>query len=171
MEVIVPSQRLKEFLDENHIKYVALRHSPAFTAAETAHAAHIPGKTMVKTVIVRVDGAPAMLALPSNYKVLSDLLKQEIGAEEVDLLAEDEFQELFPGCDTGAMPPFGNLFGMDTYAAESLAEDAQIAFNSGTHVELIQMSWLDYERLVQPKIRMFSFKNMPMQPNGESKGS
>lgn len=171
MEVIVPSQRLKEFLDENRIKYVVLRHSPAFTAAETAHAAHIPGKTMVKTVIVRVDGAPAMLALPSNYKVLPDLLKQEIGAEEVDLIPEDDFQELFPGCETGAMPPFGNLFGMDTYAAESLAEDAQIAFNSGTHVELIQMSWLDYERLVHPKIRMFSFKNMPVQPSGDSKGS
>ncbi len=166
----MPSQKLKQFLDENRIEYVTLKHSPAFTAAKTAHAAHIPGKTMVKTVIVRIDGAPAMLVLPSSYKVFSDLLKQELGAEEVDLIPEAEFQEMFPGCETGAMPPFGNLFGLETYAAESLAEDTEIAFNSGTHVELIRMSWADYKRLVNPKIRMFSFKNIPAADAGETDG-
>ena len=158
----MPTQKLKEFLDENRIKYVTMRHSPAFTAAETAHAAHIPGKIMVKTVIVRVDGAPAMLVLPSSYKVHAELLKQELGATNVDLVPEAELPALFPGCETGAMPPFGNLFGLDTYAAESLAEDSEIAFNSGSHVELIRMSWNDYERLANPKIRMFSFKNIPV---------
>lgn len=157
----MPTQRLTQFLDDNHIKYVTIRHSPAFTAAETAHAAHIPGKIMAKTVIVRVDGAPAMLVLPSCYKVHSDLLKQELGATDVSLVSEFELPDLFPGCETGAMPPFGNLFGLDTYAAESLAEDSEIAFNSGSHEELIRMSWEDYERLVSPKIRMFSFKNIP----------
>jgi len=156
----MPVQRLKDFLDEKHIKYVSLKHSPAYTAADTAHAAHIPGKIMVKTVVVRLDGKPAMLVLPSNYKVYPDLLKRELGVDDAALVPEDEFRELFPGCDVGAMPPFGHLYGLRTYADQCLAEDDEIAFNAGSHVELIRLSWSDFQRLERPEIRTFALKNI-----------
>ena len=77
-------------------------------------------------------------------------------AKMASLASEDEFKEAFPDCETGAMPPFGNLYGMDVFADESLEEDKEIAFNAGTHRELIRMTWEDYKRLVQPKIIRFA---------------
>lgn len=155
----MPVQKLKEFLDSNKIKYVAVRHSLAYTAQEIAASAHIRGKGMAKTVVVKIDGKMAMTVLPANYKVDFDLLEKSLGAERVRLATELEFKDKFPGCDVGAMPPFGNLYGMDIYVASSLAEDEEIAFNAGSHTELIRLSYKDYEKLVKPKVLKFSTKH------------
>ena len=152
----MPSKKLKEFLDENKIKYVTIKHSSAYTAQEIAAIAHIPGKDLAKTVIIKINGKMAMAVLPASYKVSFEELKEFFGLSEVRLAYEQEFMDKFPDCEVGAMPPFGNLYGMEVYVAESLAEDEEIAFNACSHTELIKMNFSDFEKLVNPKKIRFS---------------
>ena len=147
----MPIQRLKNVLNQNGIKYVILKHSPAYTAQEIAAAAHIPGKEVAKTVILKLDGIFAMAVLPASCQIDFELLQDAFSATRVELATEDEFEKLFPNCEAGAMPPFGNLYGMHVYVAPELAEDEYIAFNAGSHSELIQMRYVDFEDLVQPQ--------------------
>ena len=144
--------KLQEYLDEHHVRYVLLKHSPAFTAQEVAAAAHIPGREMAKTVVVKLDGEMALVALPAPEMVRMKHLKAETGVSQVELASEGEFKARFPDCEAGAMPPFGNLYDMDTFVEESLAEDEEIAFNAGTHTEVIRMAFADYLELVRPRI-------------------
>ncbi len=156
----MPCTRLKEFLDEKGVKYIAIKHSTAYTAQEIAASAHIKGKELAKSVIVKIDGKMAMLVLPASYKVNFDELKEALGTEKVRLANEHEFKDKFPECEVGAMPPFGNLYSMDVFVAHSLSEDEEIAFNAGTHSELIKMSYTDFEKLVEPVKLKFSFHSM-----------
>ncbi|MHC4399853.1 MAG: aminoacyl-tRNA deacylase [Planctomycetota bacterium] len=153
----MPVRRLKEFLDGHGVKYVAIEHSPAYTAQEIAASAHVPGKELAKTVMVRIDGQMAMAVLPASRKVDFDRLREAAGAERVDLAGEEEFQGMFPGCEVGAMPPFGNLYDMKVYVSESLAEDEEIAFNAGSHTELIRLAYADFERLAGPKVAKIAY--------------
>jgi Ala-tRNA(Pro) deacylase len=148
----MPMSRLRHCLDNNNIKYVTIKHSPAYTAREIAESAHIQGKGLAKTVMVKIDGRMAMAILPASEKVDLSLLKQAAGASKTRLAREDEFKDKFPECELGAMPPFGNLYGMEVFAAETLAAGEEIAFNAGSHTELIRMAYKDFERLVQPRI-------------------
>lgn len=152
----MPVKKLREFLDRHHVKYVTISHSQAFTAQQIAASAHIPGKELAKTVMVKLDGKVAMAVLPASFQVDFDLLRAATGASRVELAEEEEFKYLFPKCEVGAMPPFGNLYDMDVYVAESLTEDKEIAFNAGSHTELIRMAYSDFERLVRPKVMAFS---------------
>ena len=148
----MPIKALKSFLDAHGIRYTIIRHSPAYTAQEIAAAAHISGHNLAKTVIVSIDDKLAMVVLPASRHINFDLLCEMTGAHDVRLATEAEFQSAFPGCEVGAMPPFGNLYGMDVYVAPSLTIDHQIAFNAGSHVELIKLAYADFEKLVQPRI-------------------
>lgn len=150
------SNRLKKYLDAEKIKYVSINHSRAYTAQEVAESAHIPGNELAKTVMVKLGGKMAMAVVPSSYRVNLDLLSEAAGAKDAVLASEEEFRNLFPDCEIGAMPPFGNLYGMDVYAAQDLAADEEIAFNAGSHTELIRMSYKDFERLVRPTVIQFS---------------
>ncbi|MGD8370208.1 MAG: YbaK/EbsC family protein [Syntrophobacterales bacterium] len=152
------STKLMEFLDKHKIKHEVISHSLAYTAQEIAASAHIPGKKLAKTVIVRIDGNVAMAVLPASYRIDLKLFKNTIGARKLELLQEEEFKDMFPDCDIGAMPPFGNLYDMEVLVAESLAEEEEIAFNAGCHTEVIKMAYKDYESLVKPKVMKFSFK-------------
>jgi Ala-tRNA(Pro) deacylase len=151
----MPIESLRAFLDRNRIKYVVISHSPAHTAQEIAASAHIPGRAMAKTVIVKLDGRLAMAVLPASEMVDLELLADAAFAQRVELADEAEFAGRFPDCQLGAMPPFGNLYGMDVYVADSLAEDDEIAFNAGSHTELVRMAYPDYARLVKPRILRF----------------
>jgi Ala-tRNA(Pro) deacylase len=148
----MPLQKLKDFLDSQHVKYVVISHSIAYTAAEIAALAHIPGKELAKTVIVNIDGALAMAVVSASQHVKLASLKAATFADDIELASEYEFKESFPDCEVGAMPPFGNLYGMPVYADESLSRDKEIAFNAGSHRELVRIAWSDYERLVQPTV-------------------
>ncbi len=148
----MPVKRLKEFLDSHGVKYVTISHSPAFTAQEIAASAHVPGKELAKTVMVEVDGRMVMVVLPASHRVALELLAEAIGAEDVRLASERQFRDRFADCDIGAMPPFGNLYGMDVFVSESLTEDEEIAFNAGLHTELIRLPYRDFARLVRPKV-------------------
>jgi Ala-tRNA(Pro) deacylase len=152
----MPAAKLKEFLDRNAVRYKTITHSKAFTAQEVAASAHVPGREMAKTVIVRLDGAMAMAVLPTSRRVDLDELREATGAKRVSLCNEHEFRNTFPGCEVGAMPPFGNLYGLEVYVAEDLREDEEIAFNAGSHTELIRMRYEDFERLVKPRVLSFS---------------
>jgi len=95
-DAVMPLKKLKEFLDGHNIKYVTISHSQAFTAQETAATAHIPGKELAKTVMVKIDGKMAMAVLPASYKIDFNLLKEATGAKRVELASEQEFKDLFP---------------------------------------------------------------------------
>ena len=152
----MPAKKLMEFLDANQVKYVMTTHSTAYTAQEVAALAHIRGRDMAKTVIVNLDGNLAMAVLPASKHVDFSLLKAVAGAKTVALATEPEFRGKFPECETGAMPPFGNLYGVPVFVEESLTKDKEISFNAGTHNELMRISYADFERLVQPTVTRFS---------------
>ncbi len=148
----MPIRKIRDFLDSHHIRYFIISHSPAYTAQEIAAAAHVPGEELAKTVMVTIDEKLAMAVLPASYKLDFDKLRDAAGTRNVELAAEEDFADMFPGCEVGAMPPFGNLYGMKTYVAEKLAEDEEIVFNAGNHKELLRLSYADFERLVQPVV-------------------
>lgn len=154
----MPLTRLTEFLDSHDKKFVVVKHSQAFTAQEVAAKAHIPGKEMAKTVIMKIDGDLKMVVLPSTHQVDFEQIKEALNADEVKLASEKEFENLFPDCELGAMPPFGNLYDMETVVAESLTEDETIAFNAGTHRELVKIAYKDFEELTKPKILPLGIK-------------
>jgi len=150
------ARKLKEFLDQNRIKYVTVSHSPAYTAQEVAASAHVSGREMAKTVVLDIGGKLAMAVLPANRKVVLQDLQDLTGSEAVRFASEEEFASRFPDCEVGAMPPFGNLYGMDVYVAPALEGDEQIAFNAGSHTEIIRMAYADFARLVHPKVTGFT---------------
>ena len=152
----MPVKTLTKFLDDNQVKYVTIRHSIAYTTQQIAESAHIPGDEMAKTVMVLLDGRLAMAVLRGTDKVDVDLLRGAAGAKTAELASEVQFQGEFPGVELGAMPPFGNLYGMSVYVDEALTRDRVIAFNAGTHSELIQLDYADFERLVKPTVANFT---------------
>jgi Ala-tRNA(Pro) deacylase len=151
----MPSAKLKKFLDANSIRYLTLQHSLAYTAQELAARMHIHGWELAKTTILKVDGKFCMAVLPAPCQVDLTRFRDVTGAETVVLAAEEEFRKLFPECEAGAMPPFGNLYGLAVYVDERLAEDESIVFNAGTHTEAIRMAFADFDSLVKPEMAHF----------------
>jgi Ala-tRNA(Pro) deacylase len=156
MEVVMALSGLANYLDSYNTRYLVISHSPAYTAQGIAGLTHISGKELAKTVIVKLNGNLAMAVLPANYHVDLQALRTAAKVETVELASEDEFQDRFPQCETGSMPPFGNLYGMPVFADESLEKDREIAFNAGTHRELIRMTWEDYKKLASPTVLRFA---------------
>jgi Ala-tRNA(Pro) deacylase len=152
----MPLNKVKSFLDSHHVPYIVISHSKAFTAQGIAAVSHISGKEVAKTVMVKLDGALGMAVLPASFHVDLRALKQAVGVRSAELASEGEFRQAFPDCETGAMPPFGNLYGIPVYVDASLTQDAEIAFNAGSHYELIKLAYEDFERLVQPLVLDFA---------------
>ncbi|MHB1416874.1 MAG: aminoacyl-tRNA deacylase [Chloroflexota bacterium] len=149
-------ERIEAFLRDNQASYQVQHHPVAYTAQETAAAEHIPGKTLAKTVMVFADNNLAMLVLDATHQI--DLAKaaSAIGAGQVRLAREEEFSGSFPDCEVGAMPPFGNLYGIPVYVDKALTADESIVFESGVHTETMSMKYADYERVVKPKVCEFA---------------
>jgi len=152
----MPINALTELLDRQNIKYTIITHSVAYTAQGIAALTHIPGQELAKTVIVNLDDSLAMAVLPASCQVDLAALRMVTGAKSVTLAGERDFMHRFPGCETGAMPPFGNLYGMNVFVDESLTKDKEIAFNAGTHRELMRLGYEDFARVVQPKVLQFA---------------
>ena len=154
----MPLEKLLDFLEENNVKFKKIIHSKAYTAQVIAHHAHISGNMLAKTVVLKdPDGKFMMAVVPANYQVNIEEISDVCG-KELQMATEDEFTKLFPCCETGAMPPFGNLFGLPVCVSETLSRSEEIAFNAGDHKELLQMSFADFVRLVKPVIAQFSRK-------------
>lgn len=143
---------LKKFLNIRDVKYVTIQHSPAYTAQEVASSAHVAGRDFAKTVIVKNNGEMAMVVLPADRKIVIADLREMLDTPHLMLASEAEFKGLFPDCEPGAMPPFGNLYGLPVFVSLDLAIEPEIAFNAGTHTEVIKMSYTDFAMLVDPKV-------------------
>jgi Ala-tRNA(Pro) deacylase len=154
----MPPSKLRNYLDSHDVKYLVISHSLAFTAQGVAALAHVSGKKLAKTVIVKVDEILAMAVIPASFHVDLERLKRLTGAMIVSLATEREFKDAFPDCETGAMPPFGNLYDMAVYADASLAGNEEITFTAGTHRELVRMDWEDMVRLVNPAIDQLTYE-------------
>jgi Ala-tRNA(Pro) deacylase len=146
------SPRLHTFLDETHSHYTTLHHERTVTAPHTAAAVQVPRQHFAKTVMLKVDGALAMFVMPANYHVDLHRLSLALGGSSVELAHEDEFRPVFPDCEPGAMPPFGNLYGVPVYVDSRLAEHERITFNAGTHTDAVRMPYAEFEQLVQPEV-------------------
>ena len=152
----MPATRLVEFLDSHHVPYVTADHPEAHTAHQVATLTHIPDREIAKTVMVKVDGELAMAVLPASYDVDLEMLEAALEADRVRLSGEAEFRKRFPDCETGAMPPFGNLYGLRVYVDECLTKDKEITFEAGSHRETIRLSYSDFAALVKPTVLRFA---------------
>jgi len=154
----MPLKKLIDYLEENQVKFTRVIHSTAYTAQVIAHRAHISGNMLAKTIILKDPEEQFVMAVvPANYQIQLEKISELYG-KKLELSSEDEFYQLFPGCETGGMPPFGNIFGLPVYVSKTLAKSEEIAFNAGNHRELLQMSFDDFNRLVKPGIGAFSRK-------------
>ncbi len=147
--------KLKEFLDANHVKYEVRSHPQAFTAKAVAAAEHVPELEMAKVVILRTGRQYVMVVLPASYRVDLKRLREAVGISDLHLATEEEFAGLFPQCAAGAMPPFGNLYGMPVWVDETLSKDKEVFFNAGNHEQTVHMAYADFVRLVSPKVAAF----------------
>lgn len=152
----MPAKKLKQFLEDRGVKYASIEHSPAYTASVVAKSAHISGSDFAKTVIVKIEAEMAMVVLPAHRKIVLSELRELLASDRVELASEDEFINRFPDCELGAMPPFGNIYGMNVYLEHSLTKYPEIAFNAGTHREVIKMSTNEYLRLADPIVLDFA---------------
>ena len=149
-------ERMEQYLRENSVGFEVMAHSQAFTMQEVAAALHVPGDQVAKVVIVCADDKKAMLVLPAPYRLNTEKARALLGAKKARLAKEDEFADLFPDCATGAMPPFGNLWNLPVYAASALGDNKLIAFNAGTHRQVVQLAYEDFLRLVKPQVLDFA---------------
>lgn len=147
----MPSKNLTSYLNEHRVKYTTISHTPAYTAQEIAASAHVPGMKVAKSVVVKIDGKLCILVEPASYKVDLKALQVQLGAHSVELAHEYEFEDTFPGCETGAVPPIGELFDVDVYVDDVIKYQDEIAFSAGNHSELVKMRYSDFEKLVKPK--------------------
>ena len=150
--------RLENYLRENQVPFEEQHHPRAVSAQEVAASEQIPGRMLAKTVMVLADGEIAMLALPAPYQVDLEKAAAALGVKEARLAEEEEFADTFSDCEVGAMPPFGNLYGVPVYVEKTLAEDETIVFRSGTHTETMSVSYSDFERLVEPTVAQFALR-------------
>jgi Ala-tRNA(Pro) deacylase len=148
--------RLEAYLRDNQVPFRVQHHPLAYTAQEVAASEHIPGKLLAKVVMVVADGELAMLAQPAPHRVDPARAAAALGAKEIRLAHEAEFAAAFPDCEVGAMPPFGNLYGIPVYIDEALAEDETIVFRAGTHTDTMSLRYADFERLVRPATAAFA---------------
>jgi Ala-tRNA(Pro) deacylase len=146
------TRRILEFLDGNHVSYAVIHHPAATAAQRVAESMHLPGKFLVKTVVVKLDGRLALAVVPAVNDVDLTLLGRASGTNHVELAEKADFVDRFADCQLGAMPPFGNLFGIDAYVDRNIAKLDKIAFNAGTHTDAIAMSFADYRRLAHPRL-------------------
>jgi Ala-tRNA(Pro) deacylase len=147
--------RLQAYLDREWVHYDVLPHPEAFRAAEIAHTLHTPEKEMAKVVIVKVQERFVMTVLPASWNVDLPRLRTVLATPHVRLATEEEIKDLFPDCELGAMPPFGNLYGLSVYVDQSLTEDEEIVFQAGTHSDAIRMRYWDFAGLVFPVLAEF----------------
>ena len=150
------SAKLIEFLDSSHVRYEVQQHPPAMTAQEVAESEHVSGKKFAKVVILRAGRDFVMAVLPAPYHVDLEQARAALGRRELELAEEDEFERLFPGCEPGAMPPFGNLYGLPVCVDRELTRAGEIVFNAGTHSETVRMRYDDFARLVNPRVAVLA---------------
>jgi Ala-tRNA(Pro) deacylase len=141
-----------EYLKHNSVHYEVIEHAPAFSAHEVAVVSHVPEKELAKTLVVYTDGKYCMVVMPADHRLSDHLMHDVFKAKHIHLASEEDLQQIFPDCEIGAMPPFGNLYALPVYVDTSLADDEEIVFNACSHTRSIRLKMYDYLRLVKPVI-------------------
>ena len=155
-------KRLIDCLEQNKARYEVLKHPEAVTAQRIAQAEHVKGRHHAKVVMLKAGDEHVMAAIPADHQI--DLKKATRAIGQPALLArEEEFKSLFPDCAVGAMPPLGNLYGVQTFVDKRLAEQDYIVFEAGTHRDAIKMSYRDYEKIAQPRVADLAVKIQPVK--------
>jgi Ala-tRNA(Pro) deacylase len=149
-------RRIRDYLDSQNVSYEWLPHPQAFTGQEVAHSLHVSGKRLAKTVVLRADDRLVMAVLPASHHLVLPELKAALEVRDLEMMPEPELAKLFPDCDLGAIPPFGNLYAMETWVDRVVAESGEIVFTAGTHVDAVRMKYSDYAELVKPQSSRFS---------------
>jgi Ala-tRNA(Pro) deacylase len=152
-----------DYLKKNSVRYEVLEHVPAFTAQEAAVASHVPDKNLAKTLIVQTGEKYCMVVMPANHRLDEHLLGKAIKAKHLHLAQEEDLKQLFPDCELGAMPPFGNLYALPMYIDKSLTNDDEIVFNACSHTQSIRLKMNDYLGLVKPVIAEFSHSRFEIE--------
>lgn len=148
----MPSQKLREYLNQNQVNYTSIAHPLAYGTREISHLCHISENQLAKTVIVDIGQKIVMVVLPSHYTIDFAKLKKALKVANVTLASESTFNAIFSDCELGAMPPFGNLYNIEVYVEKSLGNNKEIVFNAGTHTEVIKLAYNDFIKLVHPKV-------------------
>ena len=148
--------KLEAYLRDCQVLFKSQHHRTAFTAQEVAASEHVSGEMMAKVIIADGDGRMVMLVLPTSHRVDLTRLRQVLAAKEVGLAAEPEIAAAFPDCETGVMPPFGNLYNVPVYVDPTLVEEDVIVFQAGTHTDTMRIKYADFERLVHPTTALFA---------------
>lgn len=156
----MPCSQLLDYLKQNNVEFELTEHPCAYSASDVAFKAGVSGRLFAKTVLVKLDGHMAMAVLPADSRIDFQLLRELAGAATISLAVESDFDDRFPECELGAMPPFGHLFGMEVFVAGSMIRADMISFNAGTHTEILTLPYWEFERLVEPQIGSFSFRRM-----------
>ena len=154
----MPAQKLKQMLDQHSIKYISINHSPAYTARETAASTFVPRREFAKTIIVDLDGEKVMAVLSASRHVDLEALRKLAHGKQARLATEDEFEELFPDCEVGAMPPFGSLYDTRVFVDEMVTEVDDLCFNAGSHEQILRMDCRDYLNLERPVVGAFAIE-------------
>jgi Ala-tRNA(Pro) deacylase len=145
-----------DYLKHNSVQYEVIEHAPAFSAHEVAVVSHVPEKDLAKTLVVNTDGKYCMVVMPADHRLNDHLLNDVLKGKHIHLASEEDLRQLFPDCEVGAMPPFGNLYALPVYVDTTLANDEVIVFNACSHTRSIRLKMYDYLRLVKPVIAEFS---------------
>ena len=150
------NDRLKSYLDQQHVTYETLPHREVFTARQVAAESHVGERQLAKVLALEEErGSCLMLVLPAACRVDLTALRHAAGRHKLSLVREDDMARLFPDCEVGAMPPFGNLYGMSVYVDACLPQAKDIVFQAGNHHEVVRMAYADYERVVNPVVGEF----------------
>jgi len=149
-------QRIRDYLDSQNVPYETLHHSQAFTAQEVAHSLHVSGKKCVKAVAARGDNKPVLVVMPASHRLNFQELKSALKAHQLEMLVESELVGLFPDCDLGAVPPLGNLYGIEVWVDRAVASAERVLFCAGTHEDCIRMRYSDFAKLTRPFLGHFS---------------
>ena len=140
-----PHAGLLEWLASHDVEYEVHEHPVSFTARETAHAEGVDPHTFAKVVAVATDVGRALLVVDALDHVDMRKARKLLGAHDVRLLTEEEIDQLAPGCDVGALPALGQLFGIPMYADHAVREDVQISFNAGSHRFTVRVDRAQWE--------------------------
>ena len=146
---------IEKFFGDRHVPYSVLHHRPAYTAQEEAAAAHVPGDQWAKTVACMGDQRPLLAVVPASSFVDFDRLRDVAGVTDIRLASEREFEQLYPDCELGAMPPLGPLYGQPVFLDRALAA-GDIVFDAGSHSDAVKVRYEDFQRVVRPTVGDFA---------------
>ena len=145
------TERLTRWLEERDVSFRLLEHAPVFTSEEAARVRGTPIEAGAKALVLRAEEQTVHVVLPGNRKVDNAQLRAILGTRTLRFATPEELLTL-TGCTPGAVPPFGNLFGLPVLVDEELAKREDIAFNAGSNTTSIVMRCADFLHLSEARV-------------------